>query len=99
MVSARSILKKAVRDLKYEQCKQRTDRLLHARVNNAKEYWKMLKEASNINTDNSKLSTDSFVNYFKAINNPETHFFKQTKIYSISMNGFCNQKYKSCLRS
>ncbi len=49
--------------------------MLCARVNNAKEYWKLLKEASGIK-QNSKIHADSFVEYFKAINNPLDPFFQ-----------------------
>ncbi len=75
MVSARTHFKKAVRALKLEQSKNKTDRLMHARVNNAKEYWKLLQEASGMR-HTGKIPADSFVEYFKAINNPTDRFFQ-----------------------
>lgn len=38
-------------------------------------YWKLLKESLPI-TKSHNISTDTFSCYFKAINNPDSHFFQ-----------------------
>ncbi|MES9884415.1 MAG: reverse transcriptase family protein, partial [Sedimenticola sp.] len=75
MVSARSDFKKAVRAYRFQQSKQKNNNLLAAKVNNAKEYWKLLKQASGIRAS-PKIPADSFVEYFRAINNPSDPFFQ-----------------------
>ncbi len=54
----------------------RTDKLLEARVTNAKAYWKLLNETSGVNNSDCNISTDSFLRYFRAINDPESVFFQ-----------------------
>ncbi len=88
MVYARSAFRKALRESRYHQTQLKTDKLLNARVRNAKEYWKLRKEASGIHTNNSTLSSDSFVTYFKAINNPEDRFSRLMKTFCTLMIDF-----------
>ena len=45
------------------------------RFENAKEYWKLLKNAGS-QQKASGVSTNNFYDYFKAINNPDAHFFQ-----------------------
>ncbi len=71
----RSAFKKSVREYNFHNAKQKTNKLLSAKLNNAKEYWKLLKEASGIKNE-SKIHADSFLQYFKAINNPSNPFFQ-----------------------
>ena len=47
---------------------------MKAKLNNAKEYWKLLKESARSKLKN--LSADHFDDYFKAINNPNDPFFQ-----------------------
>ena len=83
MVKVRTDFKAEVRKFKLEVNRVKTKRLVDAKYKNAKEYWKLLKDATNINTNTSKnVSADRFAKYFKAINNPDdAFFFSQTKKY------------------
>ena len=50
-------------------------KLISAKLKNAKEYWKLLKES--VSQPKPKgLSANDFDNYFKSINNPEDPFFQ-----------------------
>ena len=73
MVKARSEYKKTIRNSKFEYDRKQTDRLSKARLNNAKLYWKMLKECAGIQKSNIQMS--AFEQYFKSVNNPESQFF------------------------
>ena len=80
MVKARTDFKMTVRKFKSELEKAKTKRLIDAKYKNAKEYWKLLKDAANTHTRTPKsLSTDTFVEYFKSINNPDSVFFQPDK--------------------
>ena len=74
MVLARSLYKKTIRKKKFVFDKKKTKLLENARFNNAKDYWKMLK-GSVTQCSSNRLSTDNFVQYFKAINDPDSVFF------------------------
>ena len=75
-VKARTDFKAEVRKFKLELDRVKPKRLVDAKYKNAKEYWKRLKDAANINTNTSKnVSANRFVEYFKAINNPDDAFF------------------------
>ena len=77
MVRARASYKAGVRNFKLEQDKAKTKRLVDAKYENAKEYWKLLKDAANVNNSTSRnISSNQFAEYFKAINNPEDIFFQ-----------------------
>ena len=75
MTRARSVYKKNVRRFNFEQDKIRTAKLLSARFSNAELYWKMLKEGDSKKSPTG-INIDSFTEYFKAINNPESRFFQ-----------------------
>lgn len=77
MVKARTDFKSEVRNFKQEIDRANTKKLVDAKYRNAKEYWKLLKNAANITTCTSKsLSVNNFTEYFKAINNPDNAFFQ-----------------------
>ena len=52
-----------------------TKQLDTARLSNAKEYLKMVKGSTNINSK-CALSSSDFLKYFKAINDPESVFYQ-----------------------
>ena len=52
-----------------------TKQLDTARLSNAKEYWKMVKGSTNINSK-CALSSSDFLKYFKAINDPDSVFYQ-----------------------
>ena len=77
MVRARASYNAEVRNFKLEQDKAKTKRLVDAKYKNAKEYWKLLKDAANVNNSTSRnISSNQFAEYFKAINNPDDIFFQ-----------------------
>ena len=77
MVKARTDFKMTVRKFKSELEKAKTKRLIDAKYKNAKEYWKLLKDAANTHTRTPKcLPTNTFAEYFKSINNPDSVFFQ-----------------------
>lgn len=71
---ARSDYKKTLRQARYNFDRQKTLRLEQAKVANAKLYWKLLKESSNIKASN--ININIFEMYFKAINDPADPFFQ-----------------------
>lgn len=75
MVRSRAEYKTLLRHKKFNFDKKQTKKLEQLRYKNAKEYWKLLKS---MGTPPKKIniSTDTFANYFKAINNPESTFFQ-----------------------
>ena len=75
MVKARTDYKNTVRKFNYERDKQKSFKLLNAKLKNAKEYWKLLKNS--ISQPKSKnISIIDFEDYFKAVNNPDDPFFQ-----------------------
>ena len=75
MTRARSIFKSNVRKAKFTYAKQQTRKLENMRFKNAKEYWKLLKNAWG-QRKASGVSANNFYDYFKAINNPDDRFFQ-----------------------
>ena len=73
MVNARSVYKYVIRKSKTEYDRNKTKTFTEAKYKNAKLYWRMLKESANIKSNNIPLNT--FEQYFKAVNNPNDHFF------------------------
>ena len=73
MVTERSQYKTCLRKCSYEYDKNKTTELTNARYKNAKMYWNMLKGCANVKPSTMPLT--DFEMYFKAVNNPETHFF------------------------
>jgi len=64
-----------LRKTKFVYDRNETKRLETAQLSNTKEYWKMLKGSTNINSKCSLSSSDLF-KYFKAINDPEFVFYQ-----------------------
>ena len=75
MTRARSIFKSNVRKAKFTHAKQQTRKLENMRFKNAKEYWKLLKNAGG-QRKASGVTANNFYDYFKAINNPDDRFFQ-----------------------
>ena len=75
MVQARSEYKKVLRKSRYDFRKTETQKLEKARYENAKNYWKLLKNLCPSNSP-KKLTSQHFVDYFRAINNPDSTFFQ-----------------------
>ena len=73
MVNARSEYKTMLRKCKYEYDKKKTESFINAKFKNAKLYWNLLKSSAGIKPENIPLS--SFEQYFKAVNNPDDHFY------------------------
>ena len=74
MVKSRSAYKQLIRRKRYQYDKKHTQKLENARFKNAKEYWKLLKGSSH--NKRSSLHVTHFEEYFRAINNPDSHFFQ-----------------------
>ena len=75
MVKSRTEYKNAVRKFNYEIERQKSFKLLNAKVKNAKEYWKLLK-SSVVQPKSKNISLVDFEDYFKAVNNLEDPFFQ-----------------------
>ena len=75
LTNARSTYKKLLRNKRYRFAKAKTDQLIISKSQNAKEYWKLLKQAANLKT---KCSIDAkrFSEYFKAISDPNDRFYQ-----------------------
>ena len=81
MVKAGIDFKMTVRKFKSELEKAKTKRLIDDKYKNAKEYWKLLKDAANTHTRIPKgLSTNTFAEYFKSINNPDSVFLQPDEV-------------------
>ena len=75
LVKARSHFKRTIRQKRYIFEKEKTNKLIVVKHKNAKEYWKLLKQASNTSNKTS-VSTKRFSEYFQAINNPNDRFYQ-----------------------
>ena len=75
MVNSRSSFKKSVREFRLDCRKRKTQYLLDNKYKNAKEYWKLLKNAQK-HPESRSLSAQKFGDYFKAINDPNTTFYQ-----------------------
>ena len=75
MVKARSDYKKVLRNSRMEYRKLQTQQLEMHRYDNAKSYWKLLKQACSTNSPKT-ITSQNFADYFKAINNPDSRFFQ-----------------------
>ena len=73
LVNARSQYKTCLRRARLAYDKTETDRLNKLRYKNARDYWKLLKSASQSSKSNIPLS--SIERYFKAINTPDSDFY------------------------
>ena len=74
MINARSNFKKIIRKKRYNYDKSKTEKLISTKCENAKAYWRLLKQAANKNMKHS-ISSKQFADYFKAINDPGNRFF------------------------
>ena len=61
--------------LSYIYDKAKTDKLISNKYQNAKAYWRLLKQTANKNTKNS-ISSKQFADYFKAVNDPSDRFYQ-----------------------
>ena len=87
MVKARSDYKNVLRQSRLEYRKEQTQQLDEHRFDNAKSYWKMLKQSCYTNSAKN-LTSEKFAECFKAINNPDSRFFQPDEDIL-----FFNQKY------
>ena len=87
MVKARSDYKKVLRNSRMEYRTLQTQQLEMHRYDNAKSYWKLLKQACSTNSPKT-INSQNFADYFKAINNSDSRFFfNQMKIFYILIKG------------
>ena len=75
MITARSNFKTLIGQKRYIFYQSKTEKLLASRYQNAKQYWRLLKQASNVNTKQS-VTSEQFAQYFKAVNDPNGKFYK-----------------------
>lgn len=75
MVSARKSFKKEIRRKRFNYDKSKTEKLITLKHENAKAYWRLLKQAANQNVTHN-ISSKQFADYFKAINDPDDRFFQ-----------------------
>lgn len=75
LVKARTKYKKSVRSFKYTCLKNKTQYLLEQKHKDAKQYWKLLKESQGISSPKS-LTAKHFMEYFKAVNNPDDPYYQ-----------------------
>lgn len=73
LVQARSKYKSSLRKARFMYDKQQTEKLNKLLNKNARDYWKLLKSASNSGRANIPLT--DFERYFKAVNNPDSDFY------------------------
>ena len=78
MLNARSNFKKAVRKKRYMYDKSKTEKLISSKYDNAKAYWRLLKQTANKYSKHS-INSKHFADYFKAINDPEDRFFSSRR--------------------
>jgi len=76
MARTRSQYKSLLRSKKIQYDDTQTKKLNQLKVKNAKEYWKLLKNASCNYTEKSNVSIDTFWTYFKYINSPDYEFYQ-----------------------
>jgi hypothetical protein len=91
LVKARSDYKTALKSAKRKYNIDRTKTLETYRRTNAKLYWNMLKDASHVKAPNIPLS--SFETYFKAVNNPDDHFFNPDEDVLYFNERFVNNEF------
>ncbi len=96
MVTARSDYKFTLRKARFEYDKSQTDKLNSARLNNAKEYWKLLKNSTRPCQPNSPMT--DFMRYFKAVNSPDsTLFVPDEDVMNFNDTYTLRESYKLCL--
>ncbi|MEW8548380.1 MAG: reverse transcriptase family protein, partial [Candidatus Thiodiazotropha sp.] len=75
LVEARKNFKLTIRRKRFNYDKSKTEKLIVSQYSNVKEYWRLLKQTAKIET-NSKISSQTFSEYFQAINNPSDRFYQ-----------------------
>ena len=75
LVNARSKYKKILRQKRYNYMKEKTCKLLVPKSKNVKEYWKLLKQAADLNNKCS-INAKRFLEYFHAISDPNDRFYQ-----------------------
>ena len=91
LVKSRSDYKMVLKSAKRKYNIDRTKKLETYRRTNAKLYWNMLKDASHVKSPNIPLS--SFETYFKAVNNPDDHFFNPDEDVLYFNERFVNNEF------
>ena len=74
MINARSNFKNLIRKIRYIYNKSKTEKLISTKYDNAKAYWRLLKQAANENMKHS-ISSKQFADYFKAKSELGDSFF------------------------
>ena len=69
LIRAWANYKRILRQKRFYFEKSKTSKLIVSKRKNAKEYWKLLKQAANLKNKNS-ISVDQFSEYFQSINDP-----------------------------
>ena len=75
LIRARANYKRILRLKRFYFEKAKTSKLMVSKHKNAKEYWKLLKQAANLKNKNS-VSVDQFTEYFRSINDPNDRFYQ-----------------------
>ena len=75
LVDARANFKRVIRQKRYNYNREKTNNLISLKYKNAKQYWKLLKQAANLN-DKHTISSEQFAEYFKAVNDPNDRFYQ-----------------------
>ena len=75
MVTARSEYKKVLRTCRNKYNKSKTTELIAAKSQNAKLYWKMLKDIT-VRNKSKTLTAKTFELYFKSVNDPQSNFYQ-----------------------
>ena len=96
MVKARTEYKNTVRKFNFQVDRKKSMKLINAKLKNAKEYWRLLKESVSQPKPKS-LSAKDFDLYYKSVNNPEDPFFQAKKMCSILTKGCLILKFSLCL--
>ena len=89
MIRARSEYKLTCKKQRRGYETKQTKKLLHAKLNNIKEYWKLLSR--NGNTKNStRVTIDEFFNHFVSLSNPNGDFYVADDDVMSNMNALLN---------
>ena len=84
--------KKALRLSRKNHLNEKTKTLESYRYQNAKIYWKLLRESTHVKSPDIPLS--SFEQYFKAVNNPNDHFFNPDEDIIYFNERFVNNEFQ-----
>ena len=75
LANVRSDYKKLLRYKCFRFAREKTDKLIASKSQNAKQYWKLLKQAANLKTTCS-IDAKRFSEYFKAICDPNDRLYQ-----------------------